>query len=286
MFAQPFDHSFNDLFNQYVNMESSSVDGNKDVSFTGGDLDQFFSLDSLSSDCGDISPSGSTSKRSRRSSQPWGQDLWGVPQDTAASSSSEQGSFSGSQDTIQPSAVSDLSFAVDASSASSQPAATQGLLSSAAPSTPPHTPRKKACTGSGITTPTSNRHPRDTNARRNQLRKQSFSPSLMRASQTPKSRMAFSDASAQRFHSFSFRSSEDHLPLSPPPSDILVQQENNLAATDSSNHHQNNSRSAEHFTGNSGDMSHHYDSSVSTNLPLSPCPRHRQMHWPGSSRST
>lgn len=243
-------------------MESSSVDGNKDVSFSGGDLDQFFPLDSLSSDCGDLSPSGSTSKRSRRSSQPWSQDLWGMPQDTVASSSSEQGSFP-SQDTIQPSAVSDLSFTVDASSASSQPAATQGLLSSATPSTPPHTPRKKACTGSGITTPNSNRHPRDTNARRNQLRKQSFSPSLTRSSQTPKGRMAYSDASAQRFHSFSFRNSDDHLPLSPPPSDILVQQEN-LATTDSNNQ---SNRSGDHFTGSSADMSLQYDSNVFNQSP-------------------
>ena len=267
MFAQPFDHSFNDLFNQYVNMESSNVDGNKDVSFSGGDLDQFFPLDSLSSDCGDLSPSGSTSKRSRRSSQPWGQDLWGVPQDTAASSSSEQGSFP-SQDTIQPSAVSDLTFTVDAS-ASSQPAATQGLLSSATPSTPPHTPRKKACTGSGITTPNSNRHPRDTNARRNQLRKQSFSPSLMRSSQTPKGRMACSDASAQRFHSFSFRNPDDHLPLSPPPSDILIQQENNLASTttDSTPNQSNNRAADHHFTGSSADMSQQYDSNVFNQSP-------------------
>ena len=66
MFAQPYNHSFDDLFNQYVNVESS--DGNKDY-------EELFPLDSLSSDGGDHSPTGSTIKR--ESPQPWTKDKTG-----------------------------------------------------------------------------------------------------------------------------------------------------------------------------------------------------------------
>lgn len=264
MFAQQqFDHSFNDLFNQYVNMESSGVDGNKDVSFPSGDLDQLFPLDSLSNDCGDLSPTvpTSSSKRSRQPSQPWSQDFWGLPQDTA--SSTEQGSFS-FHDTVQPSAVSDLSLNLDAPSSSSQPAAAPGLLS-ASLSTPPQTPRKKACTGSGITTPKSIRHQphhRTPSDRRDMLRKQSFSPSLMHASQPQKAKMAYSEASAQGFQNFTLHNSDNSLPLSPPPSDILVQREN-LCADNAA--HMN--RSSDQFPSDSTEMSQQYDSSVFNQSP-------------------
>lgn len=202
MFAQDF-HSFNDLFNQYVNME----EGHKDPSMSG-DFDQLFPLDSLS-DCGDHSSTSSTSKR-HQSPQPWSKD-WSLQGDQA------QFAF---QDTVHPSAISDLGL--NNFEVSSGPAAPVGVTS-ASPSTPPATPRRKV-TKSAIVTPKSIRH-RDPNERRALLRKQSFSPSLMRSSHPPKGMMPMSDAWAQRFQHFNLAGSGDRLPLSPPPSDVLVQHE-------------------------------------------------------------
>ncbi|BCR82971.1 developmental regulatory protein WetA [Aspergillus chevalieri] len=268
MFAQQFDHSFNDIFNQYVDVESSSADGNKDVSFPSGDFDQLFPLDSLSSDCGALSsPTISPSNKRRQSPQPWStptQDLWSLPQETGAASSSsvDQGTFS-FHDTVQPSAVSSLSLNLDAqsSSSSSRPAAAHGL-SSTSLSTPPETPRKKVCTGSGITTPKSIRHHQDTGDRRRLLRKQSFSPSLTRSSRAQKARMAYSDASAPRFHNFSLHSTDDRLPLSPPPTDLLAQHEN-LSADNATNLN----GSSDRFSGDPAEMPQQYDSSIFNQSP-------------------
>ncbi|OJJ82015.1 developmental regulatory protein WetA [Aspergillus glaucus CBS 516.65] len=269
MFAQQFDHSFNDIFNQYVNVESSSADGNKDVSFPSGDFEQLFPVDSLSSDCGALSsPTISPSnKRSRQSPQPWStpaQDLWSLPQETGAASSSsvDQGTFS-FHDTVQPSAVSNLSLNLDAqsSSSSSRPTVAHGL-SSTPLSTPPETPRKKVCMGSGINTPKSIRHHQDTGDRRRQLRKQSSSPSLTRSSRAQKARMAYSEASAPRFHKFSLHSSDDRLPLSPPPTDLLAQHEN-LSAHNAT--HLNGS--TDQFSGDSAKMPQQYDSSIFNQSP-------------------
>ena len=161
MFAQPFDHSCNDLFNQYVNMDPSGPDSNEDLSLSS-DLDQLFPLDSLS-DCGDQSPTGSTSKRHRQSPQPWTQD-WSLQED---SSSLDCFAF---QDTIHPSAISDSSL--NNFEVSSAPTGTNGI-STTSPSTPPATPRRKVNNAAFIT-PKSTRH-RDPNERRALLRKQSFS---------------------------------------------------------------------------------------------------------------
>lgn len=219
MFAQPYDHSFNDLFNQYVNMETSGPDGNKDSD--SGDLDQLFSLDSLSSDCGDLSPTGSTSKRHRQSPQPWTKG-WSLQDD---GTSVDQFAL---QDTVHPPAVSDLGL--NNLEVFAHPAGTNGSTTS--PSTPPATPRRKATSKSALVTPKSIRH-RDPNERRALLRKQSFSPSMMRSS-IQKGRMAYPEAWTQRIQHFNLASSNDRLPLSPPPSDVLVQHEN--MPTDTMNH--------------------------------------------------
>ncbi|RAL16609.1 developmental regulatory protein WetA [Aspergillus homomorphus CBS 101889] len=214
MFAQTFDHTFNDLFNQYVNVDTSCADGNKDVAFSG-DLDHLFQLDSLSSDCGDHSPTTSTSKQQQPSVQSWGRDFWCLAPD--ADGSAGQGHFS-LQDTIHPSAVSDLSITLEA------PPVAYPTDNRTSPSTPPATPSRKV--KSALVTPKSIRRHRDPNDRRALQRKQSFSPSLTRSSQIQRSRMAYPEAWAQRFQDFAFRNAEAQLPLSPPPSDILVQQEN------------------------------------------------------------
>ncbi|KAJ5322233.1 regulator protein wetA-Penicillium chrysogenum [Penicillium brevicompactum] len=208
MFAQQYDHSFNDLFSQYVNMESSA-DGGKD----SGDFDQLFPLDSLSSDCGDLSPTGSTSQP-QQSSQPWSND-WSLLDDGA---SADHLTF---HDTVHPSAISNAglnNFEI------SRPTTSHGIPPATSPSTPPATPRRKI-TQSALITPKSIRH-RSPNERRSLLRKQSSSPSLMRSSNLAKERMAYPEVWAQRIQNFNLHGSEDRLPLSPPPSDVVIKHEN------------------------------------------------------------
>ncbi|KAL2835223.1 regulatory protein weta [Aspergillus cavernicola] len=218
MFAQPFDHSFNDLFNQYVNMDTSSTDDNKDVSFPC-DFEQMFALDSLSNDCGDQSTAISDTQNTRQPVQHWGKDTWYLSQNTDCSTDQDNLAY---QDSIQPPAI--LDFNVDIEFPSTGYPQASEIRST--PSTPPTTPGCKA--KGGLSTPKSIRRHRDSNDRRGTLRKQSFSPGLMRSSQALRNtcRMAYPEAWAQRLQNFPIRNSDRGLPLSPPPSDILVQQEN------------------------------------------------------------
>lgn len=268
MFAQPFDHSCNDLFNQYVNMDPSGPDSNKDLSLSS-DLDQLFPLDSLS-DCGDHSSTDSTSKRHLQSPQPWSQD-WSLQED---SSSLDCFAF---QDTIHPSAISDSSL--NNFEVSSAPTGTNGI-STTSPSTPPATPRRKV-NKSAFITPKSTRH-RDPNERRSLLRKQSFSPGMMRSS-IQKGRMTYPDAWAQKLQNFTFTGADERLPLSPPPSDVTVKHENMLP----DNMHQHHGLS---------EMQSQYDSRLFQQSPAVSMPspsasafaRHQQqyMNHPGSSALT
>ncbi|KAL2821962.1 hypothetical protein BJX63DRAFT_176667 [Aspergillus granulosus] len=210
MFAQPFDHSFNDLFNQYVNMDSSSTDSNKDVPFPS-DFEQMFPLDSLSNDCGNQSPIIPTTHH-------WGKDAWYLPGNATYSTAQDNLDF---QESVQPSELLDLSVDLEAPPTSHPPASDTRI-----PSTPPTTPGRKA--KGNLLTPKVIRRHREPNDRRGLVHKPSFSPSLMRSSQLHRSawRMAYPEVWAQRLHNFAIRNSDESLPLSPPPSDVLVQQEN------------------------------------------------------------
>lgn len=258
MFAQPYDHSFNDLFNQYVNMESSGPDGNKD-----SDFDQFFPLDPLSSDGGDHSPV-STSKP-QQSPQPWTEE-WSLQDDSAQFF----------QDSIHPSLVSDIAVNhFEVSSGPAEPAAIT-TTTTTSPSTPPATPRRKV-TKSALVTPKSIRH-RDPNERRSHLRKQSFSPSLMRST-IQKGRMAYPEAWAQRIQDFNLAGSDDRLPLSPPPTDVLIKHEHIPEAALS--HHRDSADMAPHF----------FQPSPAVSMPspsVGALARHQQqyMSHPGSAALT
>ncbi|KAI9932830.1 hypothetical protein MW887_009082 [Aspergillus wentii] len=238
-------------------MESSNVDANKDVSFSG-DFDQIFPLDSLSSECGDLSPTVSTAKHPPQSSpQPWGKDLWALQED--ASSSAEQQDFS-FHDTVHPSAITDPSPALE--TPASHPAQVAPVQRpSKSPSTPPATPSRKA-TRNPLVTPKSIRR-RDPNERRGLLRKQSYSPSLMRSSQLQKSRMAYPEAWAQRFQDFGLRGSDDHLPLSPPPSDFVQRQ--NFQPDNYPQQQQNRSDGLP--PADSTEMPHQYDTTIFNQSP-------------------
>ncbi|KAE8383499.1 hypothetical protein BDV26DRAFT_91630 [Aspergillus bertholletiae] len=256
MFAQPFDHPFNndDLFSQYVNIDGSSTDCNKDVSFPS-DFDQFFSLDSLSSNCGEQSPVIPTPKQQTHPSPQWAKELWSLPSD--APSSLGQGPLA-FQDAVHPSVVSDLNVNLEASSTTC-PAETRS-----SPTTPPGTPRKPK---SALVTPKSIQRHREPNGRRGLEHKQSFSPSLTRPSKFQKGRMAYQETWAHRLQNLNFlRSADDRFPLSPPPSDILPQQEN-IAADNSAVHI--------HHSGDSAEMHHHFETSIFAPSPAismpSPC---------------
>lgn len=268
MFAQPFDHSCNDLFNQYVNMDPSGPDSNKDLSLSS-DFDQLFPLDSLS-DCGDHSPTDSTSKRHRQSPQPWTQD-WSLQDD---GNSLDQFAF---QDTVHPSAVSDIGL--NNFEVSSRPAGTNGI-SSTSPSTPPATPRRKT-NKSALVTPKSIRH-RDPNERRSLLRKQSFSPSMMRSS-IQKGRVAYPDAWTQKIQNFAFTGADERLPLSPPPSDVITKHEN-MAADTLHQHH-----SLSEMPGQYDSRLFHQSPAVSMPSPSATAFARQQqqyMNHPGSSALT
>ncbi|KAI9372908.1 regulatory protein weta [Aspergillus egyptiacus] len=254
MFAQPFDHSFNDLFNQYVNMETAGTDDNKDVSFPS-DFEQLFQLDPLSNPCGDQSPSISTTQQTHQSAQRWGKDAWCPSQTTEYSTDLESFAF---QDSTQPSTVIDFNADPEIPS-TEQPKASETRTT---PSTPPGTPGRKA--KGGLFTSTPIRRHRDSNDRRGPLRKQIFSPSLMRSSQALRNtcRVAYPEAWAQRLQNYAIRNSGECMPLSPPPSDILVQQENmpNKHAPIQMNH------SAENLHG-SAEMQQQLESGYFTHSP-------------------
>lgn len=219
MFAAPFDHSFNDLFNQYVNLDpSASGDGNKDVAFTG-DLDQLFPVGSLSSDCGNLSPGGSQPFL-HSPSQTWRKDAWYLQQDSVITDSPSH-RVKACPDLSQPSEVSHLGGVRLEESSNPDPL---GLLSTS-PSTPPATPSRKLHSKSAPITPKNIRR-RETSDTRSLLRKKSSSPSQMRSAHVQKTKMAYPETwtRLQRFNNH-FRVPEDRLPLSPPPSDILVQNE-------------------------------------------------------------
>ncbi|KAJ5138459.1 uncharacterized protein N7515_003307 [Penicillium bovifimosum] len=210
MFAQQYDHSFNDLFNQYVNVDTSAADTDKDLVFSG-DFDQLFPLDSLSSECGDISPIVSTSKR-HQSPQPWTNE-WSLLDDGAAADHLDF------HDTVHPSAISEPGL--NNFEVSPRPT----TRPSASPSTPPATPRRKPAQ-SALLTPKSIRH-RSPNERRSHSSKQGYSPSLMRSSNLSKGIMAYPEAWAQGMQqNYNLHNSEDRLPLSPPPSDVICKHEN------------------------------------------------------------
>ncbi|KAL4943677.1 hypothetical protein BDV06DRAFT_131939 [Aspergillus oleicola] len=257
MFAQPFDHSFNDLFNQYVNMETSSTDGNKDLSFPS-EFDQIFPLDTFSTDCGDQSPIISTTQHTRQSAQDWNKDLWSLSQDTSCTADYDN-LF---QDSTQPSAVLDSHADLEGPSTRQS----QASVPRSTPSSPPETPGSKI--KGGLFTSKTIRRRRESNDRRGLLRKQSFSPGLMRSSQVQKgnSKMAHPEAWAQRLQNFAVRNSDGCLPLSPPPSDILVQQENFPKHTAAQMNH-----SVESFQAPT-EMHQQFDSSYITQSPAIPMP--------------
>lgn len=252
MFAPTFDHSFNDLFNQYVNSDpSANGDGNKDVAFTS-EFDQFFSVGSLSSDCGELSPTGS--KQFLQSSpHTWRKDAW---QDSTTESQLHQ--TRPFHDTVQPAeVVSDFSAV---SLEDSSPPEGLALLPTS-PSSPPATPSRKVHSRSAPITP-KNIRKRDLNDRGALLRKQSYSPNLMRSAHLQRSKMAYPESwnsRLQRFNSH-IHGAEGRLPLSPPPSDILIQNEN--IRRDSGIHL---NTSSENLLRDAADISSQYGSSMYAN---------------------
>lgn len=250
MFAPSFDQSFNDIFNEYVNMDSNG-DGNKEVPFSS-DIDQLFPPGSLSSDCGDLSPIGSSSRHPRLSPQPWSKGLWCLQDDVLPSGDQRSVAF---HDTIHPSVISDLSLSLESPS---RPAEVAGLISTS-PSTPPATPSRKPSKSAIITPKTIRR--REPNDRRALLRKHSFSPSLMRSSHLQKTKMAYPEVWTQRLQNYHLRGSDERLPLSPPPSDILVQHE----TMQSDNHaqmHMSSSAPSGCLMRDSAEMPTNYDSNM------------------------
>lgn len=261
MFAQPLDHSFNDLFNQYVNMDASLSDNNKDLPFCS-DFEPYFSLDSFPSDCGDISPIVPTAKRHCQSPQSWGTGFWALPKDAASTAEQRTPPYS---DTIHPAAITGVPRNLESASISNVSRA--GLSTS--PSTPPATPNRKV--KSALATPKSVR-PLGPNEHRGVQRKQSPSLKPKRSSQLQKPRMAFPEAWAQRYQNLQLQGSAERLPISPPPSDILVQHEQLSSESAAQLTASGGSRVADHLRRNVVAPTCQYDSNMFTTSPAIPLP--------------
>ncbi|EEA24159.1 hypothetical protein TMatcc_007235 [Talaromyces marneffei ATCC 18224] len=253
MFAPAFDHSFNDLFNQYVNSDpSASGDGSKDVHF-GSDFDQFFSVGPFASDCGELSPSESKHFQ-QPSPQSWRKDAWTVQQDSLNDFQLHQPRPV--HDTVQPSEVVSGFNAVSLEESSPE---ALGLLSTS-PSSPPVTPSRKVHSKSAPITP-KNARVRKANDLATLHRKQSSSPSLMRSAHLQRSKMAYPENWSARLQQFNSQlRGDERLPVSPPPSDILVQNEN--MRRDSGIHLNS---SSENLLRDSADFSPHYASAMYAN---------------------
>lgn len=251
MFAPAFDHSFNDLFNQYVSPDpSTSGNGSREVHF-GSDFDQFFSMDAFS-DCGELSPTG-TKFFHQSTPQNWHKDAWTIQQDSMNDLQLHQSRVV--HDTVQPSEVVSGFHAVTLDDKSLETLA----RSATSPSSPPVTPSRKSVSKTVPNTPKTNRV-RKTSERGAHIRKQSSSPSLMRSAQLQRSKMAYPENWASRVHQFNSQAHggpEERLPLSPPPSDILVQNED--LRRDSGIHLNS---SSENLLRDSLEFSPHYRSAV------------------------
>jgi hypothetical protein len=217
MFAPAFDHSFNDLFNQYVNTSvstSGSIDS--DVHF-GNDFDQFFSMDPFANECGEFSPSESNHFQS--SLQNWRKDDWTLQQESLGNLQLHRPEPA--HNTVQPSEIVSGFRAVKLE----EPSKKNSVRLNASPSSSPATPIRKPYSKSAPITP-KNARVRKSTDRGTLNRKQSFSPSLIRATHLPKSKMAYpAENWTSRLQHLNnhWHGIDGQLPLSPPPSDILVQ---------------------------------------------------------------
>ncbi|KAK2768616.1 hypothetical protein FQN54_000472 [Arachnomyces sp. PD_36] len=196
LLPQPLDDSFNDLFNQYVNMDRPNGDGNKEKP-PAPNLDVLFVQGTPSSGSGYL-PITSSHNGNNQPPQPWRKGLWCL-QDTALSATEHRFHTGG---TVQPSAVSGGSFDL---AASPQPQNQSGPRSPS-PSTPPVTPNKKSAKD-GVVNPNTI-HRRELNDRRNLLRKYNSSPTLMRTTNFGKQEMASQALRAPKSQNFTFQGPE------------------------------------------------------------------------------
>lgn len=176
---QPLDDSFNDMFNQYVNMDRPTGDSNKETS-AAPSLDVLFVQGTPSSGPG-YPPITDSANVNNQTPQPWRKGLWCL-QDTALSATERHAHLN---ETVQPSAVSGSGFDINASS---QPQEHNGLLTPSI-STPSSTPNRQTAKGVGVT-PKIIYH-REPNDRRNLLRKYNSSPTLMRTTNLGNNEMTY-----------------------------------------------------------------------------------------------
>lgn len=192
---QSLDDSVNDLFNQYVNMDRPNMDGNKEKSLAPS-LDIVFVQGTPSSGPGYVPVTGSPNGNDP-TPQPWRKGLWCL-HDTALSATERHAHL---DKTVQPSAVSG---GFDVSTSPRSPKKSGPLSPSA--STPPTTLNKKAAKSGAGTSKTI--HRRDSNERRNLLRKYNSSPTLMRTANLGKQEMTFQTLRAPKSQNFAFQQPE------------------------------------------------------------------------------
>lgn len=186
---QSLDDSVNDLFNQYVNMDRPNIDGNKEKSLAPS-LDVLFVQETPSSGSSYV-PVISSPNGNNPTPQPWRKGLWCL-HDTALSATERHAHL---DKTVQPSAVSGCGFDNGQSSQSQNQC--DPLTPSA--STTPITSNRD--TNSGVVT-SKTIHRRDSNDRRNLLRKYNSSPTLTRTTNPGKHDMSFQALRAPKSQNF------------------------------------------------------------------------------------
>lgn len=220
-FTRPLEDPFDDLFDQYINLDpfessqslnDSSASGELDVSFEAGNS-------SSGSDPAGTSPTAVLNARHVQSHQPCWTTGWPNQQNLASSTR-------GYQTFVQQHTSNEAAFS-DVENLSLKGILRPSITSRPRPSSPPSTPPSTASrrkSKSAVTTPKTIRR-RELDARKSSNRNSSISPRMMRPSHSHATDLPSFHEWTQRFDNINLDVPADNLPISPPPSTKVSQDE-------------------------------------------------------------
>lgn len=220
-FTRPLEDPFDDLFDQYINLDpfessqslnDSSGSGELEVSFEAGNS-------SSGSELAGLSPTAALNARHAQSHQPCWTTGWANQQNLASSSR-------GYQTFVQQQTSNEAAFS-DVENLSLEGILRPSIPNRPRPSSPPSTPPSTASrrkSKSAVNTPKTIRR-RELDSRKSSNRNNSISPRMMRPSHYHAADMPSYHEWTQRFENFNLDVPADTLPMSPPPSTRVSQDE-------------------------------------------------------------